>query len=238
MSKKNIAAGCLFGVGLLGSAAAALYAYKVRPMMHRWGADDDEVGAALPGDDLLPDAKLRMTHAVTIGAPPEEVWPWLVQIGQGRGGFYSYEWIENSMGAEIQNADSILPEFQQLEPGDTIPLAEDGPALPVAQVEAPHTLVLYGDTRDDPAAGEAFGFEEGDYLATVWAFTLEDGADGTTRLVERWLADWNPSPKNFVFYRLFLEPGAFIMERGMLLGLKRRAEGAVSRPAPEPAYAT
>lgn len=232
MSKQRCA-NWLFGMGLSGGALAALYALLLRPRMHRWGASEGEARATLPGDDLLPAPKLRATHAITIGAPPEQVWPWLVQIGQGRGGFYSYTWVENLIGANIQNADRVIPEFQTLAPGDSIPLAEDGFGIPVAIVEPGRTLVLFGDTRQDPDGAAGFALGEGEYLSAVWAFALEDGADGTTRLVERFLADWNPSLKNWLFYRLLLEPGAFIMERGMLRGLKRRAEAAVRRPAPQ-----
>src|SRR4051812_23088582 len=78
-----------------GVAAAAVYALLVRPWHLRWGATDEEAGEPLPGDDLRSDANVVATHAITIDAPAADVWPWLVQIGRGRGGFYSYTWLEN-----------------------------------------------------------------------------------------------------------------------------------------------
>jgi hypothetical protein len=144
----------LFWLGIhaigLAAGAAAIYASVVRSWHLRWGTLDDEVDRALPGDELVPNAPLCATHAVTINAPIDQVWPWLVQIGQGRGGFYSYEFIENALGADIHNANRILPEFQNLKMGDQVPLAQGGFGLPVAILVEPRTLVLHGDTRLDP----------------------------------------------------------------------------------------
>src|SRR5512146_440105 len=121
-------------------AGAATYSLVVRPWMGRWGATDDETYRSLPGDDLVPDPKLNWTHAVTVDAPAGGVWPWLVQIGQNRGGFYSYDWIENLMGLNIHSADRILPEFQTLSQGDRLSLAPDMPGLPVAVLEPGRAL--------------------------------------------------------------------------------------------------
>jgi hypothetical protein len=205
----------------LALGAAAVYAYAIRPWHLRWGTIDDEPDGALPGDELVPNAKLCATHAVSIDAPVEQVWPWLVQIGQGRGGFYSYEFIENALGADIHNTDQILPEFQDLKVGDQVPLAQGGFGIPVAILDAPRTLVLHGDSRTAPDSLP--GLRPGDYFNVVWGWHLEAIDDLSTRLIERWLADWNPSMQNFVFMRAFLEPGAFIMSRKMLLGIKQRA---------------
>jgi hypothetical protein len=215
-------------VGLTGGLAAfASYFFVVRPWMLSWGASKDEVNRLLPGDELIPEPKLNATHAVDIQAPPAAIWPWLVQLGQGRGGFYSYEWIENSMGLDIHNANQILPEFQNLKTGDTIPLSPDGFGLPVAILEAPRTLVLHGDTRM-PGPGKPLPMKPGEYLAVTWGFYLFEREKKVTRLVERWKADWSPGLANSIFYRLFLEPGAFIMERKMLLGIKQRVEATLS----------
>ncbi len=211
----------------LGAAAAAAYAFVIRPWHLRWGSTDKEVLRPLPGDELVPNPKLVATHAVTIVAAPEDVWPWIAQLGQGRGGFYSYDWIENLMGLDIQTSDRILPEYQALKAGDQIPLApagDDEPAfsVPVAICEPGKVLVMHGDTRLDPDAIPSM--RPGDHFAVTWALYLEPLGQHATRLVERWRADWNESPTNFVFMRLFLEPGAFLMERKMLLGIKERAE--------------
>jgi len=222
MSKRSSLLG--FAASAIGLAvgAAAVYAFIARPWHLRWGTIDDEADRALPGDEFVPHAQLCATHAVTIEAPMDQIWPWLVQIGQGRGGFYSYEFIETALGANIHNTDRILPEFQELKVGDQIPLAQGGFGVPVAIVATPRTLVLHGDSRTDPDGLP--GLRPGDFFNVVWGWHLEPIDDLTTRVIERWLADWNPSAQNSIFMRAFLEPGAFIMSRKMLLGIKQRAE--------------
>ena len=81
----------------------------------RRGTSEDERGTPLPGDDIVPDPKTGRTMAMTIHAAPSAIWPWLVQMGQGRGGFYTHEWVENLLWADIRNADRILSAWQQLE---------------------------------------------------------------------------------------------------------------------------
>jgi len=228
MAKKNpiscLASGLAAGLAV-SAAAVCLYVYVVRPWHLRWGAEDDEIQRDLPGDDFIPNPKLNTTHAVTINAAPSQIWPWLVQLGQGRGGFYSYDCLENMAGLDIQSADQILPEHQDLKVGDGIPLSPDGFDFPVAILEPEQALVLYGDTRQDTLSEEVV-MNPGDYMTATWGFYLQEQPDGCTRLVERWRADWNESPQNSFFYRVFLEPGAFLMERKMLLGIKERAEAA------------
>jgi hypothetical protein len=218
---------CMAAAGTAAGTAVAtattVYLLAVRPRILTWGATAEELALRLPGDELVRHPKIDVTHAVTIDAPPAKVWPWLVQIGQGRGGFYSYEWLENMMGLDIRNADRILPEHQQLQVGDTIPLAPDNFDLPVAILEPERALVLHGDTRT-AAPGQAPPMRPGDYLVTRWGFYLRPLPDGRTRLIERWAADFAPNWFNRVAYGIFLEPGAFLMERKMLLGIKERAE--------------
>jgi len=225
MSKTSDRASAALGALAAGLAAAAsAYWFVVRPWHLRWGASDEEVTQALPGDELVPHAKISSTHGITINASPAEVWPWLVQLGQGRGGFYSYDWIEDAMGLDIHSADRIMAEYQGLKVGDTIPLAPDAFGLPVAILDAEQTLVLHGDTR--LPGGEAMPpLKPGEYLAASWGFYLVGQGDAATRLVERWRAVYTPTVINAVFYRAFLEPGAFLMQRKMLLGIKARAEG-------------
>ncbi|MFC1997440.1 hypothetical protein ACFLXI_07525 [Chloroflexota bacterium] len=211
--------------GLLAACTAAVAAYilAIRPWHLRWGSTDEELDLSLPGDDLVPKPKLTATHSITINASKTQIWPWLVQIGQGRGGFYSYDWIENAMGLDIHTSNQILPEHQDLKVGDLIPLSEDEFGVPVAILDPEKSLVLHGDTRE-PGPGIAPVMKEGDYMTTVWGFHLVPKGDGRTRLVERILIDWNESPLNTLFYRVFLEPGSFIMEQKMLRGIKERAE--------------
>lgn len=122
----------MIGLSLLGAAALAAYLVVVRPWHLRWGATDEEVARSWPGDELAPRPKLRTTHVVTMAISPAKIRPWLVQIGQGRGGFYSYDWIENLMGLDIHSADRLLPQFQEMKGGDVVSLAPNGFGLPVA----------------------------------------------------------------------------------------------------------
>ena len=231
--KKLLAA--LIGIIAAIAGGIAAYALLLRPKHLRWGSTDEEVELQLPGDELVEDPKLQATHAITIQAPPSQVWPWIVQIGQGRGGFYSYDFIENSIGLDIHSTSRIHPEYQELKAGDQIPLSPDGFGIPVVVIEKDRTLVLFGDTRQEES-GQELVLQPGDYMAASWGFYLFETIDGSTRLVERIRIDWNDAPHNTFFYRVFLEPGSFIMERKMLLGIKERAENrAMSMQEPEPA---
>lgn len=208
-------------INVTGGLATA-YFFLLRPRHLRWGATGEEVARALPGDDLVPEPRVNATHAVTILAPVEQVWPWIAQIGQGRGGFYSYEWIENLLGTDIHNAGRILPEYQNPKVGDKLPLAQDGFGIPIAIVEPGRALVVHGDTRLDPKAIP--GLKPGEFFNVVWGWHLDSIDAQTTRLVERWRADWSPTLQNWVYMRLFLEPGSFVMSRKMLMGIQQRAE--------------
>jgi len=219
---------------VVGGLASA-YFMLIRPWHLKWGATDAETTGTLPGDEFVPEPRLDATHAISIHAPVDQVWPWIAQIGQGRGGFYSYEWIENAIGADIHNTDRILPEFQNPQVGDQLPLAQNGFGMPIAIVELGRTLVAHGDTRADPEAIP--GMKPGDFLNVVWGWHLSPIDAHTTRLVERWRADWNPNVRNWAFMRLFLEPGAFLMSRRMLLGIQQRAESRARSGSDQPALA-
>jgi hypothetical protein len=210
----------------VGAVAFAAYWHWLRPWHLRWGATEAEVRRALPGDELLPNPKFSATHAITIHAPVAEVWPWLAQIGQGRGGFYSYTWIENLLGCDIHNADRVHPEWQNLKAGNPILLHPKIPPVPAAIVEPGRVIVLHGETRQRPPSNLV---KPGDYVTTTWTFYIEPVDEHITRLIERFRSDYNSTPRNAFFYRVILEPGSFIMERKMLLGIKARAEGAAKR---------
>lgn len=107
------------GATAIGSAAAA-YIFLARPRLLRWGATDQEVDGLLPGDDLIPNADVTATRAITISASADQVWPWIAQLGQGRGGFYSCDFLENLIGADIHSADRIVPELQGIDVGDAM----------------------------------------------------------------------------------------------------------------------
>jgi hypothetical protein len=194
------------------------YWFGLRPWHIRWGATDDEVVRSLPGDEIVPRPRKFSTRAITIAAPAEAVWPWLVQIGQGRGGLYSYDWLENLAGCDIHSTNRIIPELQYLEFGDVIRLGPEGyPAYPIAAVEPGRALVLGGD---DPKNG-----------AHSWAFILEPIDERITRLIVRSRDDYPPTLANFVIWRAITEPAHFAMERKMLFGIKQRAEAAVVQRA-------
>src|SRR5664279_5205357 len=114
--------GCV-AAAMAGAAIIELYRGRLRPWMYTWGADDDEVVGALPGDELFVAGAPRTTRALTIGAPPKAVWPWLAQIGEDRAGFYSYSLLERLAGAKIHNADTVHKEWQDVRVGDTVWLA-------------------------------------------------------------------------------------------------------------------
>jgi hypothetical protein len=185
-------------LALFGSAAAALYALVIRPWHLRWGTEPADETRELPGDDLLPEHATQILHAVTIDAPVEEVWPWLAQLGQDRGGFYSYEWLENLAGCEMRNADRIHPEWQHRELGETVHLHPAG-GLRISVFQP----------------GRALGLEG-------WGtFALEPFGTGQSRLFAR-----GGMPRGLVAaaYGLLIEIPHFLMERRMLLGIKERAE--------------
>ena len=200
---------------LTAACAAAAYLYAVRPWHIRWGATDEEVNERLPGDELVEHPNVEATHAITIDAHVGEVWPWLVQIGQDKGGFYSYAWLENLVGCRLRNADHIQPEFQQLAVGDTVRLHPQAPPLPVLICEPPRALVL-GNNMEYPG---------------TWGFYLKKLDGGRTRLVIRGRGEWESGLLSWLGAHALFEPAHFVMERKMLLGIKSRAESHGARDA-------
>lgn len=160
----------------------------------------------LPGDEFVEDPKLSSTHAITIHASAADVWPWLLQIGQHRGGFYSYTWLENLVGCDMHNANRIVPEWLALKVGDKVWLHPKAPPLRVLAIEPGQAIVL----------------------EKCWTFFLHPIDENTTRLIIRGRGEFNPDLKNgllnFFLWRVICEPAHFIMERKMLLGIKQRAE--------------
>jgi hypothetical protein len=177
----------------------------------------------LPGDDLVPEPAYVTTRAITVQAPAEAVWPWLVQLGQGRGGFYTYDRLEQMVGAGIRSADRIVPELQQLAIGDTVRLSPEG-GPKVALLDAGRALVLY-DTMDLRTSRSIPHHPPTPWaMDWTWSFTLRPMVDSATRLLVRTRADYRPQGLLAPPMALLLEPTHFVMERGMLLGIKRRAE--------------
>ena len=196
---------------------AALYWFPIRRWMNRWGATPADRARVMAGDGLLPDPMYSGTMAITVHAAPEHIWPWLVQIGFQRGGLYSYDWLDRLFGyLDRPSATRILPEFQNLAVGDTIPLGQ-GPSWPVAVVEPRRALVL--DMRNMSS------------FDWVWQFGLYPIDETRTQLVSR-----SCMRLLTLWARLFtyvIEPAGFVMTRRMLLGIKQRAEGLTSTSAGE-----
>ena len=124
-------AGAVGAGALVVGVAVAAYPALLRTRCLTWGATSDEINRQMPGDDLLPDPDIVATRAVTVAAPPHAIWPWLVQMGSGRGGLYTYDWIENLFGLGMHSANEILPDFQDLEVGDVLPVGSKGPRMKV-----------------------------------------------------------------------------------------------------------
>ena len=200
------------GAVLVGAAGAGVL--LARRWQLRWGATAEEVSGSLPGDELIGKPDLRGTRAITVRAPAARVWPWIAQLGQGRGGFYSYDFLENLIGCDIHSADHIVAGWQDIKAGDEVRLHPDIP-LPVAAVDTGRSLVLHG--------GIAIGNAPPPFDST-WAFVVREQPDGTTRLIAR-----ERYACNRPWARVLVEFGevsAFVMGQKMLRGIRDRAEQA------------
>jgi hypothetical protein len=197
--------GIIAGAGMAAGLAAASIPLLWRHGCRTWGATPGEITARLPGDELLPEADIIMTRAVTIGAPPDCVWPWLVQIGSGRAGAYTYDWAQNFLGMDMHSADVILPQFQDIRLGNELRLSPGGGALRVEVIE--------------PERAYACRYTGGGW---VWIIALLP-RDGATRLVCRNRLRATSATAR-IAYSVVMEPSSLVMERKMLLGIKERAE--------------
>jgi hypothetical protein len=203
----------LAALSVIGGSMAA-YTLLPRRWQLRWGTSDKESEEQFPGDDLIENADITATRAITIRASADEVWPWIAQLGQGRGGFYSYDFLENLVGCDIHSADRVVPEWQGVGVGDEVRFAPEV-GLAVACLEHGRSLVLRG--------GIPIGSREPPYDFT-WAFVLRDGPNKTTRLLVRERYAYQRP-----WARLIVEPTevlSFVMSKKMLRGIKERVEGA------------
>ena len=193
--------------------AVLAYWFVVRPRMLNWGATPEEAVRPLPGDGLVAPPNDTSTFARTVGAPADDVWPWLVQMGQERGGFYSYAWAENLFGLGIRNVDRVVPEWQDRDVGDAVRLAETdrwgNAELEVKRLDPGRALVL-GTPGDD--------------VAWSWAFVVEPYADGASRLYVRSRVARPSSLSALLAARLVLEPVAAFMTQKTVRGIAARAE--------------
>jgi hypothetical protein len=207
-------------LALAGGYLATLTA--TRRWHQHWGATDQEITQPLPGDDLIPAPKLDSTHAITIHAPADQIWPWLAQMGYtDRAGTYSYDQFERRAGRNLYQLD---PDIRPLATGDAMPFA---PGLPmtVAVADPPHALVLWQVTsRGKPI--DPTGPWGDNHVAWTWAFILEPVDTATTRLLVRMRVSYQPAAKWGPYMWLLVEPAHFIMGRRQLLGIRQRAEAA------------
>jgi len=208
------------GVGVLAALeGAALIGWNLvaTPFIGRrrlrWGTVGTETSDSLPGDELVPEPKWSYTLGVAVDASPEEVWPWIAQLGQGRGGFYTYQTLENMAGCKITNTTEILPDHQHPAVGEDIYLYPTG-GLRIEIVDAPNALVLFGSPADIGAEG-----------MSTWQFVVKPGPGGSSRFLTRGRYDYTPDWKSrLAFSRFPLEAITFVMGRKMMLEIKRLAE--------------
>ena len=207
------------GVRSLAIASAGVAAVAVaRRRYLQWGSSAAELASALPGDELVPNANISATRAISIATIADAAWPWVAQLGQGRGGFYSYDFLENLVGCDIHSAEQVVPEWQSIAVGDEVRLHPEV-SLSVAVLDPGSALVLRG--------GIPMGSVAPPYDFT-WAFVLHAQENGTTRLVvrerygyTRWWSGLLVEPVQLI---------SFVMSERMLRGIKRRAQ--LSSPEP------
>jgi hypothetical protein len=190
--------------GLVVMGTAVVYGRWLRPWHMHWGATEDEAHGIVAGDELMPRARTVSTRVVEIAALPSAVWPWLVQMGPGRGGAYTYDWIERRLGVDIRNVDRVVPELQDLKVDDEI--AMPGYTMRVERLDREQAMVVRSSDQ-----------------AWLWAFELRP-TNGHTRLISRNSFDTSKLRRQDWLAYPIIEPGSWVMERKMLLTIKQHAE--------------
>jgi hypothetical protein len=215
----------LISVAVLAFLFAGALAYVIiqMPWMN-WDNTEEDVNTTMPGDNLTPDTNWVYTHAITINASADKVWPWVNQIGSDRGGFYSYELLENLAGCGLHNAESIHPQWQYKGDGtEKLIMHPKAPPLPVEKVIPQIALIMHAGTFDKYGINPKVMPK--DYINMTWSFYLQKLDWNKTRLLVRWRAVYYPSKDNEMWYgpRLtgFMN---FIMGDAMIRGIKQRAE--------------
>lgn len=210
-------------VGAVTIGGTILLSPFLRNWYKRWGTTEQEATREYPGDELVPRFKSEITAAIEIDAAPEKIWPWFAQLGCKRGGWYSYDLLDNG---GVPSAERILPEFQELQVGDLVAALPDGSfGFPVAIVEPGRVLTLAGtlNTKTGKPADPNDATLEA-YFSGDQTFFIERLSARASRLVFHMRTDWNETRLNNLIYRGIVEPVSFVMGRQMLRNLKRRAE--------------
>jgi hypothetical protein len=199
----------------LWALGTAVYLIFLWPWMRTWGATEAEINAVLPGDEIVPQANIRATKGITVQAPPQAIYPWLLQIGVDRGGMYSYDWLENLFGLNVHTTEQIVPEYQNVQIGDFWRFTPQdyvlspGPGLYVQQLIENEAVLLCFGVEGKP----------NEPCINTWQFVLAPQADGSTRLLLRSnMAIEQEAPIKLTYFV------QFIMERKMLLTLRELAE--------------
>ncbi|MGD2102588.1 MAG: hypothetical protein PVG83_10175 [Acidimicrobiia bacterium] len=212
------------GVGVLAAlegAALIVWHLIATPFIGRrrlrWGTVGTEATDPLPGDELIVKPKWSYTLGVDVDASPEAVWPWIAQIGQRRGGFYTYQTLENLVGCKITNTTEIIPDHQHPAVGEDIYLHPTAPPMRIEIVDPPNALVLFGSPADIAA--------EESWAMSTWQFVVNPRPDRGSRLLTRGRSDYTPDWKSrLAFGRFPIEVITFVMSRKMMLEIKRLAE--------------
>lgn len=218
----------------LGGAVLIAIHLIFQPVLKRyyqcWGATADELKLALPGDERVPGSIVDQTLAITIKAATHDIWPWLAQIGQERGGLYSYELLENIAGCKMHNADRIVPDWE-LKVGDLVRFGPKGyPVQKVVAIERGQWLLLVGADLKTEQVAELTDPLPAQFVNSTLGFYLIEQPDGTTRLIYRSHLDYAPrSFANKLIWQVITDPLGFVMTRKMLLAIKRRVEAARDR---------
>jgi hypothetical protein len=208
------------GVGGAAIMTAAMLTPFLRAGRNHWGVDGATAALPHPSDELVPDPRWSWTHGIEIDAAPERVWPWIAQVGVGRGGFYSYQWLENVAGCEVSNAESVHPDWA-VHTGEKLVLHPKSPPLTVVSVIPGRYFVAYA--RGEPSEPKA----SGPWVETSWLFWVEPLPNGRTRLISRYrCACSDDLATRLMMGPTFLEPIGFVMDRRMLRGVKERVERA------------
>lgn len=209
----------LEGLGGAGVMVGAIATPRRRARRARWGVDPATAGQGLPGDDLVPAPRSQWTHGVEIDAPAGDVWPWVAQVGADRGGFYSYEWLENLVGCRLRNAEAVHPEWEVRQGDDLFLHPKQPPPLSVVEVARGRHFVAHAQAdRDARAAGKL-------WMEASWLFLVDPLGPFRSRVISRYRCTFPDRLAARIAFGAALEAIGYAMDRRMLLGIRERAEG-------------
>jgi len=209
-SWRDVGAGIVGALGMLLDLATPF----LRGVRNHWGLDLERAGYDYPGDEHVPAPKWQWTHGIEIDAPAQTVWQWVSQIGAGRAGFYSYQWLENLVGCDVRNAGCVHPEWR-MRVGDELRLHPKLAPMHVVSVEEGRWLIAHGGDGDDP-----------DRLGVTWLFLVEPLSPTRSRFISRFRMGYAATSQRArrMYGPYLTEAVGFVMDRRMLLGVKERAE--------------